>query len=74
MIADYVTKENFTVACAVAFVVLCIRIYFEPSIAAYRNKHTDMIQIFIANVLFSWTLVFWFITWFWACSQDNRES
>ena len=70
---EYFTKEVFTLACAVAFIALCVRIFFEPTIAAYQNRHTNFVQILVSNVLFGWTLVLWVPIWIWACSQDNRE-
>lgn len=41
-------------------------VYFIPSILALRFDHTNRIWIFLANLLFGWTLIVWLALIVWA--------
>jgi hypothetical protein len=39
--------------------LVCLGIYFLPSIIAYRRKHKNLLAIFALNIFFGWTLFGW---------------
>lgn len=51
------------------FLIFSILLYFLPTIIA-RDK-TDVMAIFIINLLFGWTIIGWFISLIWACSAER---
>lgn len=52
------------------FSVICIFIYFLPSIVAYSRNHTKSIQIFILNIFLGWTFIGWIVALIWAFISD----
>ena len=50
-----------------------IFLYFPPTFFAYINKVRSRRRILLANVFLGWTIVGWFVCFFWAFSL-NRDS
>ncbi|MGV1016821.1 MAG: superinfection immunity protein [Fluviibacter phosphoraccumulans] len=43
-----------------------IALYFLPTIISLFNKRSSTFVIFVGNLLFSWTVIFWFGSLLWA--------
>ena len=56
-----------------SLLVFLIVLYFPPTFFAYRNKVRARRWILLCNVLLGWTIVGWFVCFFWAFSL-NRDS
>lgn len=41
------------------FLVVCLVLYFTPSIVAYNRNHPNFTSILVLNIFLGWTLVFW---------------
>jgi threonine/homoserine/homoserine lactone efflux protein len=48
-------------------------IYFLPSVIAYQRHHQSLFQIFILNLLTSFTIVGWIVALVWACSEVRER-
>ena len=46
--------------------LLIVTIYFLPSIISIFNPKSSFFVIFVGNLLFSWTVIFWFGSLLWA--------
>jgi len=49
--------------------IIIILIYFAPTIIAGIKSNNDTSAIFMCNLLFGWTLIFWIILLFLAISE-----
>ena len=48
-----------------------IFLYFPPTFFAYINRVRARRRILLANVFLGWTIVGWFVCFFWAFSLDR---
>ncbi|HKS83046.1 MAG TPA: superinfection immunity protein [Candidatus Acidoferrales bacterium] len=53
-----------------AFIALCLLMYFLPSIIGHSRR--DFAGIFILNLLLGWTVIGWIAALIWACASDRR--
>jgi len=53
----------------VTFMTLSALLYFLPTIIA-RHK-SDLMGVFIVNLLFGWTVIGWFVALIWACAAET---
>jgi hypothetical protein len=52
-----------------------IALYFLPTIISLFNKRSSTFVIFVGNLLFSWTVIFWFGSLLWAfCDTQTIQS
>ena len=54
-------------------ICLLVFLYFQPTFFAYINKVRARRRILLANIFLGWTIVGWFVCFFWAFSL-NRDS
>ncbi|WP_145542708.1 superinfection immunity protein [Yersinia frederiksenii] len=50
--------------------LILIILYFVPFIIAKNRKHNKTGSIFLANLLFGWTLIGWAVSLVWSLSSD----
>lgn len=47
--------------------------YFLPSIIANCYKKSQMLAIFLLNLLLGWTIIGWIVALIWAVIKENKE-
>ncbi len=52
--------------------IICIFIYFVPSIVAYQRKKRDLTPILLINIFLGWTLIGWVVAIIWAVSSEKK--
>lgn len=40
--------------------------YLMPTALAIANDRRDQLAVFFFNLIFGWTVIGWFVAWFWA--------
>lgn len=48
------------------FLVVCVVLYFTPSIVAYTRNHHNFVGVLILNIFLGWTLLGWVLALVWA--------
>jgi hypothetical protein len=51
--------------------LICLFVYFLPSIVAIARKRDNNGAIFALNILLGWSFVGWVISFVWAVSNDD---
>ncbi|WMT47814.1 MAG: superinfection immunity protein [Acidithiobacillus caldus] len=52
-------------------IVFGAALYFLPTILAYLRKKSNLVAIFVMNLLLGWLFVGWVIALVWALSNDS---
>ncbi|MDR1890195.1 MAG: superinfection immunity protein [Zoogloeaceae bacterium] len=47
--------------------------YFLPSFLAFQSRHPKDVAIFWLNLFTGWTLIGWFVTFFWVMRSDKAD-
>lgn len=48
--------------------------YLMPTALAIANDRRDQLSVFFFNLLFGWTVIGWFVAWFWARKPDPKPT
>ena len=56
---------------AALIVIVCLFIYFLPSIIGYRHRNANSITLL--NFFLGWTLIGWVVALVWAVSNDKKQ-
>ena len=51
--------------------LVCLGIYFLPSISAYKRGHKNFLAILALNVFLGWTLFGWVGAWVWSLLRQD---
>lgn len=51
--------------------VLMLALYFVPTGVAYYKEKTNILAIFLTNLLLGWTFIGWILALIWAATEDN---
>lgn len=49
--------------------VICLALYFLPSIIAMARHHRNVLAIFLCNLLTGWTMVGWVVAIVWSVAR-----
>ena len=55
-------------------VLLCLVIYFVPSLVAYGRHHHQRLAILVLNLVLGATGLAWVIALIWACTAVKRQT
>ena len=47
--------------------------YFLPALLGFQSKHPKAQSIFWVDLLLGWTLIGWFVAFFWVMRGDGRD-
>ena len=56
------------------FILICIVVYFIPTIIAGNRKHPNGNSILALNIFLGWTFIGWVIAFVWACSNIETNT
>ena len=51
--------------------IVCLCIYFAPSIIGFKRKKLNSNSIFVINFFFGWSIFGWVLALIWAISNSN---
>jgi hypothetical protein len=66
--------QRFNPAGAIDFVSLFVVVYFLPSIISKRRDMLYIHMLFIANLLFGWTVIGWILCVLWGLFGQTVEA
>lgn len=55
-------------------IVLCIAVYFIPTVIAFMKQRTNKVSILLVNIFFGWSFIGWFIALIWAVNTDPSKN
>jgi hypothetical protein len=53
-------------------ILLIIFLYFVPTFFAAIRKHKNAFPVFLANLIFGWTLIGWGVALIWSFSDNTK--
>ncbi len=54
-------------------VVIILALYLLPSIVAWQRRSMYRVLAYYSNILFGWTIIGWFVAWFFAMHKSEKE-
>ena len=58
----------------IVVLILCLALYFLPSIFAFNRKKRNALAIFALNLCLGWTLIGWVIALVWALTYEEKRN
>jgi hypothetical protein len=55
-------------------VIVLVSCYFMPTIIALLRDKRGAIGVALANLLFGWTVIGWFLAFIWSCTGKTRAN
>ena len=55
------------------FALFALSIYFVPTIIAFFNNSKNALGVFVINLMFGWTVLFWVVAFIWACASGREK-
>ncbi len=57
----------------IIFLLLCLTLYFLPTIVAGFRHHASFMSIGVINLFLGWTFLFWVLALAWAYTNRGQE-
>ena len=68
-----IIMASVPIICSMLLFISILLIYLLPlTIASYR-KHNNILSIVLTNVFSGWSVIGWFISLIWACSDNIKQ-
>lgn len=48
--------------------------YFLPSLQAWSARKSNLLAIFILNLVGGWTIIGWIVALTWSCTKDKKQT